>query len=223
MGDPANWYPWIELAAFLCGLIFGGFAVGSPSWVWLKRQLLTAPAFGLACLGTFLIGMSVWKSVQIEGPGFKAIIAELENTNQKINEVTARIIHPQTVFALREIEGTEGMLDNDVTTIVTLSPISMGLSIFNDVSKMKGILSSQGIEPGVAERISRDIVESVFHGSKIVDQASVPKNGITELKRMLIQNGYSVQEIQSAIDALAQASFLGAPELQDALGLQGSG
>jgi hypothetical protein len=33
------------------GLAFGGLAIGSPAWVWLRKQLLTATAGVLAGLG----------------------------------------------------------------------------------------------------------------------------------------------------------------------------
>jgi hypothetical protein len=77
MGDPASWFEWIKVAAFIIGLCFGGFAVGSTSWVWLRKQLLTVSACWLATLGTGMIGMSIWQSIQIEGVGFKAILSEI--------------------------------------------------------------------------------------------------------------------------------------------------
>jgi hypothetical protein len=77
MYDPAYWYEWIKVAAFVFGLAFGGLAIGSPAWVWLKKQLLTATAGLLAALGTILISMSIWQSVEIEAAGLKLRIAEL--------------------------------------------------------------------------------------------------------------------------------------------------
>jgi hypothetical protein len=59
MADPANWYEWIKIASFVFGLAFGGLAVGSPSWVWLRKQVLTATAGLLAVLGTLLISMLI--------------------------------------------------------------------------------------------------------------------------------------------------------------------
>jgi hypothetical protein len=77
MADPANWYEWIKVAAFAFGLAFGGLAIGSPAWVWLRKQLLTATAGLLAVLGTVLISMSIWQSVEIEAAGLRVRIAEL--------------------------------------------------------------------------------------------------------------------------------------------------
>jgi hypothetical protein len=79
MSDPTNWYEWIKLSAFVAGIILGGFAIGSPAWVWLKKQLLTAMACWLATIGMVLISMSIWQSVEIEGPGMKLRIAELSD------------------------------------------------------------------------------------------------------------------------------------------------
>jgi hypothetical protein len=77
MLDPANWYEWIKVSAFVAGIVFGGFAVGSPSWVWLTKQLMPAVAGYLATLGVVLISMSIWQSVEIEGPGLRLKMAEL--------------------------------------------------------------------------------------------------------------------------------------------------
>jgi hypothetical protein len=77
MSDPANWYEWIKISAFVAGIVFGGFAVASPSWVWLKKQLMPVAAVWLAGVGMVLISMSIWQSVEIEGPGLKLRIAEL--------------------------------------------------------------------------------------------------------------------------------------------------
>ena len=85
MSDPTNWYEWIKVAAFVFGLMFGGLAVGSPSWVWLKKQVLSTTAGWLATLGAGLISMSIWQSVEVEGPGFKAKIAELDNALKTAN------------------------------------------------------------------------------------------------------------------------------------------
>jgi len=78
------WSECIKIAAFIGGLGIGTFAVGSPAWVWLKKQKLSNQACWLATVGALLVSMSIWQSVEIEGPGFKAQIAELQSQNNQM-------------------------------------------------------------------------------------------------------------------------------------------
>lgn len=90
MEGVAIWFQYIKLAAFIAGLCFGGFAVGSTSWVWLRKQLITVTACWLATLGTGMIGMSIWQSIQIEGPGFRAVLAELSKHEDRMASLAAQ-------------------------------------------------------------------------------------------------------------------------------------
>jgi hypothetical protein len=98
------------VAAFIAGLCFGGFAVGSTSWVWLRKQLLTISACWLATLGTGMIGMSIWQSIQIEGVGFKAILADLIKDqkvyNKRIDDSVATIAEQSKRLAAAAAEGS---------------------------------------------------------------------------------------------------------------------
>lgn len=89
---PDDLFDWIKVAAFIAGLVFGGFAVGSTSWVWLKRNLISVAACWLATLGTVMIGMSIWQSLEVSGPGWKAKFDTIASQNRdlkRMNDVLA--------------------------------------------------------------------------------------------------------------------------------------
>ncbi len=82
---------WIRVAAFICGLVVGALAVASTSIVWLRKSLLTVTACWLASLGTVLIGMSIWQTVEIEGHGFRARLAEIEERTRELETAKAAL------------------------------------------------------------------------------------------------------------------------------------
>src|SRR3712207_4447558 len=84
MSDPAIRMKWIQIGALIIGICFGAFAVASPSWVWLRKQIFSVGAGWLATLGTVLIGSSVWSSIEVSAPGFSADLKSI------LNEVRAR-------------------------------------------------------------------------------------------------------------------------------------
>lgn len=87
--DPSLWYEWIKVGAFIAGLAVGAVAVFSPSWVWLRKQVISNAAVWLATLGTAMVTMSIWQSVQIEGAGFKASITGLQARFDALDNATA--------------------------------------------------------------------------------------------------------------------------------------
>lgn len=103
-----NFYEWAQDIAILAGVCVGVFAVFSPSWVWLKKQLFGCGGGFLCAFGTILIVASIFKTVSLalgpSGVDFKLgqQIAELQRqvadvkaaaleTNRKFAEVTSAV------------------------------------------------------------------------------------------------------------------------------------
>ena len=102
MTEPAFWYGWIKVLAFIAGLSVGAFAVYSPAAVWLRFQELTAAAASLAFVGCIMVGMSIWQSIQLEGPGFKLIMSDIEQIRNKLNDaVREQEENRNTLLSLR--------------------------------------------------------------------------------------------------------------------------
>ena len=128
MLEPAYWYAWIKVLAFLAGVFVGGYAVYSPAWVWLNMQKLKGTAAFLAAIGCLMVGMSIWQSVQLEAPGgFKMIMSEIDKMKQVIADVSIDVNKSKsdiaataaaaeklnTVFSLSSIQ--EEMFYADIT------------------------------------------------------------------------------------------------------------
>jgi hypothetical protein len=103
-----SFFDWAQDIAILAGVCVGVFAVFSPSWVWLKKQLFGWGGGFLCAFGTILIVASIFKTVSLalgpSGVDFKLgqQIAELQKqvvdvktaaleTNQKVAEVASAV------------------------------------------------------------------------------------------------------------------------------------
>jgi hypothetical protein len=171
MMDPAIWFAWIKVAAFITGLCFGGFAVGTTSWVWLRKQLLTAFACWLATLGTVMIGMSIWQSIQIEGAGFNAILAKLEENNERLAGVERQtsqlasatdVMEGAMLSTVEAFDKTTGLLDE----IKSASEfVEMGQEFNAELSRLRIQNVESGIkalmELGCSEEEARRIITSL--------------------------------------------------------------
>lgn len=117
--DPTLWYEWIKVGAFIAGLVVGAVAVFSPSWVWLRKQLISTPAVWLATLGTVMVTMSIWQSVQIEGAGFKASITGLQARFDALDTATAELS--------RDIDAVQQAIARPrASTAQPLAPLEVG-------------------------------------------------------------------------------------------------
>lgn len=78
MGD---WEQGARIVAIGAGIIFGALAISSVSWVWLKRQVFAYGGSVLSVTGIVLIGLSIYKTVDVraapDGIGLK--LSEMEN------------------------------------------------------------------------------------------------------------------------------------------------
>jgi hypothetical protein len=90
MNDPNVWMAWIKVAAFICGLVFGSYAVFSPSYIWMRRQLLPVTAVVLAGFGATLVAISVRQN--IDGIIFKyKDVFELQTKIDEANKQLASL------------------------------------------------------------------------------------------------------------------------------------
>jgi hypothetical protein len=185
MGDPASWFEWIKVAAFITGLCFGGFAVGSTSWVWLRKQLLTISACWLATLGTGMIGMSIWQSIQIEGVGFRAILAEFIKGQEAYeknldNRLIALTKHSELLAA------AANAMEN--ATLSTMTAVDKGVETLETIQEIKG-----------RQTVPDDRVRTREEWNSIV------LGGINDVTKALIEAGYSEEEVRRITEKIVRA------------------
>jgi hypothetical protein len=69
-----------RIVAIGAGIIFGGWALSSVIWVWTKKQIYAYGGSGLSLVGIVLMGLSIYKTVDVhaapDGIGIK--LAEVE-------------------------------------------------------------------------------------------------------------------------------------------------
>jgi hypothetical protein len=69
-----------RIVAIGTGIVFGAAAISSVSWVWLRRQIFAYGGSALSVTGIILIGLSIYKTVDVraapDGIGIK--LAEVE-------------------------------------------------------------------------------------------------------------------------------------------------
>jgi hypothetical protein len=135
-----NFYELAQDIAVLGGVCVGIFAVFSPSWVWLKKQLFGWGSGVLCAFGTILIVSSIFKTVSLalgpSGMDFKLErqLDELQKqvadtkaaaleTNQKFAEVTSALNQVGTAGAA-DVRGVQMELDHLSTKITQLAQTS---------------------------------------------------------------------------------------------------
>ncbi len=77
----------MEQWVYVVGLVLGTFAIVAACGVWVRKQLFGAGGTVLSLVGLILVGLSVWKSVEIsvtEG----TVSVRLERLEQDLAEVT---------------------------------------------------------------------------------------------------------------------------------------
>jgi hypothetical protein len=76
-----DWEQAARIVAIGAGIIFGALAISSVSWVWFKQQIFAYGGSVLSVTGIVLIGLSIYKTVDVtaapSGIGIK--LAEMEN------------------------------------------------------------------------------------------------------------------------------------------------
>lgn len=135
-----NFYDLAQDVAILGGVFIGIFAVFSPSWVWLRKQLFGWGSGVLCAFGTILIVASIFKTVSLamgpSGIDFKLgqQIAELQKevaeaktatlqTNQKFNEVASALQSGSTDRAA-QVAQVQQKLDQLSATVTQLTQTS---------------------------------------------------------------------------------------------------
>jgi hypothetical protein len=108
------------------------------------------PILRFAVLGTVMIGMSIWQSIQIEGPGFRARLAELEaqlrgatvELNQAVNSVNSAKEHIEAQNSLAQISRVPAQPRLDLSSWQS-DYMGNGLSQPRDQTIMSGIIAQQ--------------------------------------------------------------------------------
>jgi hypothetical protein len=99
-------YLYAQVAAVSAGIIFGAFAIFSPSWVWFKRQVFGWGGLTLGVLGTVLIVSSIFKSVTViaRPTGFEMRFSELEKevseTRKLVSQTNSGFEEIRTALAI---------------------------------------------------------------------------------------------------------------------------
>ncbi len=135
-----NFYELAQDIAILAGVCVGVFAVFSPSWVWLKKQLFGWGGGFLCAFGTILIVASIFKTVSLalgpSGVDFKLgqQITELQKqvadvktatleTNQKVAEVTSAVnkIGSDRIIEVTKVQQQLDQLSGKITQLTQTS------------------------------------------------------------------------------------------------------
>lgn len=202
---PADFYEWIKVAAFIFGLIFGGFAVFSPSWVYFRRDLLTVWAVVLAALGTTMIGMSIWQSVVIEGPGFSARFAELEEHNRQLQ---AQLDSNKKQLA--------ELKESGVTTVASVDAARLQAEISQqlraEVSQQLRAEVSQQLRTEVSQQLYEEVSRELYATVSRQLRADVSKLLEAEVSEKFTQGWMGIEkrfsEIQDSLNKLGKAGAL---------------
>jgi methyl-accepting chemotaxis protein len=83
---------WAKVAAVVGGVCVGVFAVYSPAWVWLRKQIFGWGSVVLCAFGTILIVASIFRNVTfvVDVPKFEFKLAELQSDIAATKDAVAK-------------------------------------------------------------------------------------------------------------------------------------
>ena len=85
-----------KIVAVLFALLFGGFALGATSWVWLRKHMLGVGGTCLAVIGAVLIGSPTWKLIEAKVE-FNRLQLRLEQQAAQIDALQKQVVASATV------------------------------------------------------------------------------------------------------------------------------
>lgn len=87
----------IENTAFSAGIVIGALLLLAVAWVWIKKQIFGVGGSVMCFSGIALIGLTVWKTIQVDVSGgeitakfeerVKQLDTGLANVNDRVNKV----------------------------------------------------------------------------------------------------------------------------------------
>ncbi|MDX6749160.1 hypothetical protein SH611_05015 [Geminicoccaceae bacterium 1502E] len=160
MEAPAFWIEWIKVAAFASGIVVGSVALFSPAWVWYRQHLINGPAVVLAGFGCVMITASIWRTVQIEGPGFKAYLAEVHKEIKETKTDLAATIQKNKEDTLSTVKNSYDELQN------FLGAWNINREMFprpkvGEIRDLEGIRTDGGDDGEVEERLSDEEIDDI--------------------------------------------------------------
>ena len=76
----------MENWAYMVGMIIGAVAIGAVCWVWVRKQTFGTGGIGLSIVGVILVGLSVWKSVEVSYTNGNLVV-RLQKLEQRLGQV----------------------------------------------------------------------------------------------------------------------------------------
>src|SRR3989304_9691070 len=76
----------MENWAFLVGMVFGAVAIAAVCWVWVRKQTFGTGGIALSIVGVILVGLSVWKSVEVSYTNGNLVV-RLQKLEQRLGQV----------------------------------------------------------------------------------------------------------------------------------------
>jgi hypothetical protein len=137
--DQETWAIIGKVAAVAVSLFFGGFAVGSSSWVWARKHILGWEGLSLAFIGLLLIGSPTWKLIEAKLEfekvqfNLKAQQAQIDSLKNQVAAATAASQTPGTskeqLAALQtKIEQQAAQIDSLKKQVVAAAAVSQALA-----------------------------------------------------------------------------------------------
>ncbi len=136
-------------ADFVVGLVVGTAILGSVSFVYVRHQKLGLNGATLSLIGMILIGMSLWKSIDV-GANHKGVWARLEQAEK---------------IAVRASKEAEEAKKETISAIKSVTSLKKTLSTVIDQEKLKAGHLYSGASDGVMNPATKKALER-FQQSK---------------------------------------------------------
>jgi hypothetical protein len=193
--DPATWFQWTKVSAFAIGLIVGAFAVAGPVWVWSRKQVLTLAAGWIATLGTAMIGMSIWQSIEIEGAGFSARLGQIQervevlNRNVKVLDNSVNTLRKATISS-----AIDAVDDVSALTLVETPPTAISPQIVGDLDPYD--------HRSTDATLAREILKVAVLGMDVDKLAAWEEKLLSKELCQQIEAGIADEDMQGYLDHL---------------------
>lgn len=141
---------WTRVVVIAVGLIFGGFAVFSPSWVWFRHQKLTILAVLLGGLGTALLCSSIFGTITVSA-GPSGLQLKLDKIEAQLQTLQTALI--ETNDAIKSAQASLKWLPaGGIASAQDVRAVSAKLDGLEQASQMK-FIELQKDTLGVARKI----------------------------------------------------------------------
>jgi septal ring factor EnvC (AmiA/AmiB activator) len=151
--------------AFIVGMVFGAFMIGSVCVVYLKRSTFGMGGGTLSVLGVLLIGMSVWSTARIEVSPEGGLKLQVEKLQERLDDVEERA--EEISGDVRNTRVQTEVLAGDVSQVKTaaraiseeLADVAESARTGNQqVLRLSASLQQrQAIDPAAAQQIERSL------------------------------------------------------------------